>query len=298
MDPSQREKTAVRVSLYTIIVNVLLAAFKLVAGIFGHSSAMVADALHSASDVLSSLIVIIGVKMSAKVSDEDHPYGHERMEPIAAMILSGILCATGLAIGYDGVRAIVQEVSEGMPVPGTFALAAAVLSVAVKEGMYRYTRIFAKKLNSGALMADAWHHRSDALSSVASFAGILGAVLGFPVLDPLAGAFVCLFVVKAAYGIFKDAVSKMTDRACDDKTQEAIRALVREHGDVLGIDVLRTRLFGDKIYVDMEICIDGGVTLKNAHDIAERVHDEIEEQFPDVKHCMIHVNPGALTMDN
>ena len=285
------ECLAVTVSVNTIIVNVVLSCFKLCAGLFAHSSAMISDAVHSISDVFSTFIVIIGVRMSGKTADANHQYGHERFESVAAVLLSVMLAAIGIGIGASGVAKIFSAASKPIPVPGALALAAAVISVVVKEGMYWYTRAAAKKINSGALMADAWHHRSDALSSVGSFIGILGARSGYPVLDPVASAVICCFILKVAVSIFVDSIRKMTDEACDSETTRKIELLITEQDGVLGIDLLWTRRFGERVYVDVEICANGESTLSEAHSIAERVHDAIELAMPAVKHCMVHVNP-------
>jgi cation diffusion facilitator family transporter len=281
-----------RVSANSIAANVVLAAFKLAAGFLAHSGAMLSDAVHSLSDVFSTFVVMAGVKMAGKAADKGHPYGHERLESVAALLLSIMLAATGAGIGYSGVMKIVEG-SGAIAVPGMLALVAAIVSLVVKEAMYWYTRAAAKKINSGALMADAWHHRSDALSSVGSFAGILGARLGYPVLDPVASVIICLFIVKVAFDIFMGAVRKMTDQSCDEKTMTKIEGLVRAQQGVEAIDLLQTRLFGDKIYVDVEIQVEGSQPLKSAHDIAQRVHDSIETELPAVKHCMVHLNPAA-----
>lgn len=283
--------TAKRVSVNTIICNLVLTFFKLFAGLFSHSSAMISDAVHSASDVLSTVIVLIGVNLAGKSSDEGHPYGHERFECVAAILLSVMLALTGLGIGASGVKTLFSEHSE-IIVPGIFALIAAVLSIIVKELMFRYTASAAKKLNSSALMADAWHHRSDALSSIGSFLGILGAKIGFPMLDPLASVIICVFVLKAAAEIFIDAVGKMTDRAASSEIVLKIREITLADDGVIMIDDLKTRKFGDKIYIDLEISVDGNLPLIEAHGIAERVHDCIEANIPSVKHCMVHVNPA------
>ncbi|MCL2083357.1 MAG: cation diffusion facilitator family transporter [Oscillospiraceae bacterium] len=286
---------ATRVSLRTITINIILTIIQMIIGIFSRSSAMISDAVHTASDIFSTVVVIIGVRMASKASDKEHPYGHERMEPIAAMVLAGILCATGIGIGYSAVLNIIHGGPDENPAKGLIgilALCTAAITVLVKEWMYWHTRAAAKKIGSGAMMADAWHHRSDSLSSVGSFAGILGARLGFPVLDSLAGVIICLFIVKAAYDIFRAAVCKMTDTACDDETICQIREIVLEHDGVLGIDDLKTRLFGNKIYVDLELSLDGSSTLTQAHDIGECIHVEIEARISMVKHCMIHINPG------
>lgn len=288
----QNEKTAMRVSAVSIAVNLLLSAGKLLAGIFGRSGAMISDAVHSASDVFSTFIVIAGIRISAKKSDVNHPYGHERMECVASVILATVLMATGFGIGLGGLRTILSGKWESLAVPGVTALAAAIVSIAGKEWMYWYTRAAAKKINSGALMADAWHHRSDSLSSVGALIGIAGSRMGYPVLDPAASIVISAFIAKAAYEIFMDAVNKMVDKACAPETEDTIRRIVLEQEGVLGIDRLMTRLFGAKIYVDMEIAADGSRTLYETHGIAEQVHDAIEAHFPEVKHCMVHVNPA------
>jgi len=289
------ERIAMRVSWNTIIGNVLLSALKLFAGIFAHSTAMLSDAIHTLSDVLSTIIVMIGIKLANQKSDKEHPYGHERMECVAAIILAVILFATGVGIGYTGVRKIIAGNYGELAVPGVLALVAAGVSIAIKEAMYWYTRAAANKVNSGALMADAWHHRSDALSSIGSFIGIFGARLGFPVLDPVASVVICFFIVKAAISIFMDSIGKMTDKACDDTVIGEMCTTILAQKDVMKIDQIKTRLFGDKIYVDLEISIDGEAKLYEAHDIAQQVHDAIEKRFSNVKHCMVHMNPIDMT---
>ena len=285
------EAVAMRVSVVSIIVNLVLSLLKLLAGILAKSGAMVSDAVHSASDVFSTFVVIAGVKMAGKQPDQEHPYGHERMECVASLLLAVVLAGTGLGIGWQGIQKIIGQKDGELAVPGTAALIAAVISVLVKELMFRYTKRAAKQINSGALMADAWHHRSDALSSVGSFIGILGARMGLPVLDPLASGIICVFIGKAALDLFRDAVNKMVDTSCADETVSEMREVILSTENVLGIDELKTRLFGSKIYVEVEILMDADKTLVEAHDTAETVHDAIEAHFPNVKHCMVHVNP-------
>ena len=285
------EKAAMKVSAVSIVANVLLSAFKLLAGILASSGAMVSDAIHSASDVISTVVVIIGIRLSGKASDKEHPYGHERMECVAAIILATILAFTGLGIGYTAVAKILSGNYGELTVPGVLALVAAVVSIAVKEGMYWYTRSYAKKINSSALMADAWHHRSDALSSVGALVGIAGARLGYPVCDAIASLCICFFIEKAAYDICKDAIDKMVDKACDEKLEDSLKNCALEQEGVLGVDLLRTRVFGNRVYVDIEISADGDASLRDAHKIAEHVHDAIEQSFSSVKHIMVHVNP-------
>lgn len=290
------QKTANRVSLITIIGNALLAVFKLTAGIFAHSSAMISDAVHSASDVFSTVVVIIGIKLSSKKPDKEHPYGHERMECVAAILLAMVLFITGLGIGAHALQTILDGNYGELQLPGMFAFIAAVVSIVSKEAMYWYTRYHAKRIDSGALMADAWHHRSDALSSVGALIGIGGAMLGFPVLDSLASFVIFFFIVKSAYDVFKDATDKMIDCSCDEETQKEISDCVMKNEEVLGIDKLRTRIFGNKIYVDAEILLDGAHSLQTAHNIAEAVHEDIERNFPRVKHITVFVNPANYSI--
>ena len=284
------EKIAMKVSIISIIANVVLAAFKLVAGILAHSGAMISDAIHSASDVFSTFVVMIGIKIASKEPDEEHPYGHERMECVAAIILATILCITGLGIGKNALSNITGNSGE-MAVPGMLALIAAIVSIIVKEAMFWYTRHYAKMIDSGALMADAWHHRSDALSSIGAFIGIIFARMGYVMMDSIACLVICVFIVKAAYDIFKDAIDKMVDKSCSLEVEAEIRTIVMSVDGVKGIDSLSTRLFGNKMYVDIEIRADGEKTLNETHEIAEAVHDSIEAQFEKVKHIMVHVNP-------
>lgn len=285
-------QVANRVSLVTIIGNIALSVIKLLAGIIAHSSAMISDAVHSASDVFSTFVVIIGIKLASKKPDKEHPYGHERMECVAAIVLAMVLFITGLGIGLEAVKNIIHGNYGDLQVPGILALIAAIVSIISKEAMYWYTRYYAKKIDSSALMADAWHHRSDAFSSIGALIGIGASRMGFPVMDSIASLVIFVFIVKAAFDIFKDAIDKMVDHACDEGTEKQIYDCVMKNEDVMGIDLLQTRVFGNKIYVDVEIQADASYTLQKAHDIAEAVHDDIEKNFPKVKHIMVHVNPA------
>lgn len=285
------ERIAVKVSMVSIIGNAALSLLKFLAGIIAHSGAMVSDAVHSASDVFSSIIVIIGVKLSTREADKEHPYGHERFECVAAIILAVVLLVTGLLIGRSALDQIINRDFSGTEAPGVLALIAAVISIASKEAMYWYTRFYAKKLDSGALMANAWHHRSDALSSVGALIGIVFARMGYRIVEPIASLVICLLILKATYDIFKDAVSKMVDSG-DEEVERQIRELTLKQEDVKGVDLIHTRVFGNRIYVDIEICADGDMTLEQSHAVAERVHDVIESSFPKVKHIMVHVNPA------
>lgn len=292
MGENSAKMTAMNISKVSIAVNLGLSVFKLMAGIIAKSGAMISDGVHSASDVFSTVIVMIGFRMSGKSPDKEHPYGHERMECVASIVLAVVLLITGLGIGLNGIKIIAGSKDIQIEVPGTAALVAAILSIIVKEWMYWYTIIPAKKINSSALKADAWHHRSDALSSVGALIGIGGAMLGYPILEPAASVVICLFIIKAALEIFKDSVDKMVDKSCDDETVNAMTAVITSQEGVVSLVTLQTRIFGSKIYVDAVISVDGTMPLIQAHRISESVHDSIEEEFPMVKHCMVHVDPA------
>ena len=287
------QKIVKKLSTVGILGNVFLAAFKLLAGVFGKSGAMISDAVHSLSDVFATLVAYIGVRLSKQPEDVEHPYGHERLECVASLILGLILAGTGISIGYAGIRNIFFE-RETLEIPTLLPLIAAVVSIVAKEGMFWYTMFYAKKLDSSAFKADAWHHRSDAISSVGSFIGIGLAKLGFPIMDPIAGLIICIFILKVAFDISKDAICKMVDTSCSDELEQSIRKFIEEQPGVKHIDLLHTRQFGNKIYVDLEIAVDRNMSLIEAHNIAENVHASVEQEFPNVKHIMIHVNPDEI----
>ena len=287
-----------KVSVKSIIINAVLTIIKLIAGIISNSSAMLSDAVHTASDVLSTIVVMIGVKISSKEPDKEHPYGHDRFESIAAMLLSIMLFATGLGIGYNGIMKVISGASGNLKAPGVLALVAAFISIVVKEWMYRFTKVVAEDINSDALMADAWHHRSDAFSSIGSLIGIFGARLGFPILDPITGIVICLFIIKAAYDIFMDAIKKITDHSCPPEKVEKMKEIILKQDGVKKLDSIKTRQFGPQAYVDVEISVLGEKTLHRAHEIATMVYDEIENSFDNVIHCMVHVNPYKEKNDN
>ncbi|MGI6150936.1 MAG: cation diffusion facilitator family transporter [Christensenellales bacterium] len=293
----ERTKTnrsvAVRVSALSVAINVLLAAFKLVFGLYAHSEALISDAANSATDVFFTLIVMGGVILSSRDSDHDHTYGHERLESIASILLAVILFAVGAGIGYRGILKALSSARGAEPLPGIAALVAAAVSAVIKLFMFRYTKAAAKKTNSSALLADAYNHRSDVLASAGGFLGILAARLGLPVMDPLAAVVICLFILRAAFSVFKDAMNKLVDKSCDPATQQKMKEVILSTPGVIRVDEIKTRLFGPRIYVDIEIVCDGELTLHASHEIAEDVHRRIEEEFAAVKHCMVHVNPDS-----
>ena len=290
-DKTNAVKIINKVAIVTIVVNLVLSIGKFAAGIVGNSTAMVSDAVHSASDVLSTFIVLIGARIAVKSEDRDHNYGHDKFENIASIILAMMLFATALALGYAGIQSIISATKGEFVKPSYIALVAAIVSIVVKEGMYWYTIYYAKKLDSQALKADAWHHRSDAFSSVASFIGILGAILGVLVLEGIATLFIAVLIIKVSYDIVKVVIKQLTDHAAPEELVGRIYKTIDEDKDVMNIDVLKTRISGSIIYVDAEIAVDSSLNIVDAHAIAERVHDKIEQDFKEVKHIAIHVNP-------
>ena len=283
------EKIAIKVSVISIILNCLLTLIKFISGVISKSSAMISDSVHSLSDVLSTFVVIIGVKISNKKADSDHPYGHERIECVSAIILSGMLFIIGALIGINGIKNVTN--SSNLVMPGVLALIASIISIISKEAMYQYTIRVSKKINSAALKADAWHHRSDALSSIGSFIGILGSRLGFKIFDPLASVIISLCIIKVSIDIFKDAIDKMVDKSCDKEVIDKVISVIEKNESVKNIDDIKTRQFGNKAYVDVEISVDENLLLKDAHKVAEEIHNSVENEINNVKHCMVHVNP-------
>ncbi len=287
------EAGAAEISRNTIAANAALFAFKLASGIIAGSSAMVSDAIHSASDVMTTVIAYIGAVVSRKKADIRHPYGHERMECVASLLLGLMLLITGLFVGAGGVYEIIENEYDVTSPPGLLALAAALVSVAVKEAMYHYTIRAAKKIRSSAFAADAWHHRSDALSSIGALLGIAGARLGYPVLESAASVIISLMIIKVSVDILRDAVRRMLDEPCGDEYEAGVRDLIMSCEGVAGVDMLKTRMFGSMVYIDCEISVDGSLPLREAHEIAENVHALVEKTYPDVKHIMIHENPTS-----
>ncbi len=270
--------------------NIVLSLFKLFAGIIGNSAAMISDAAHSLSDVFATAIAFVGAKISRKGMDHEHPYGHERIECIASQILSIILIVTAIGIMYSAITSVVNGTYVDNT-PTVLPLIAAIVSIAVKEGMFWYTMHYARVIDSDAFRADAWHHRSDALSSVGALVGIALAMMGYPIADPIASMVISIFIIKVAWDILNDSYKKMLDTSCDDNTENSLRVIICSVDGVKSIDSIHTRLFGNRIYVDVEIAVDSKITVEEGHRIAEEVHDRIESEFSKVKHVMVHVNP-------
>ena len=291
-------KIAYRASILSIIGNVFLSLFKLIAGIIGHSMAMVSDSVHSISDVFSTIVVMIGIKISNKDIDDDHPYGHERFECVASIILSFMLFCVGILIGYKGIITISGGKYSSIKIPTMITLVAAIISIIIKAFMYLYTKKCSKIINSNALLADAYHHLSDSLSSIGSLLGIIGSMIGYPFCDSIASIIICLFIIKVSIDIFIDTIDKLVDKSCSEEIINGIKMDVLSNRNILNIDLLKTRMFASKIYVDIEIAVDANLSLIDAHNIAESVHDNLENKYSNLKHCMVHVNPFYKEKDD
>lgn len=294
MNSSTREQIGNRTLIVTIVMNAVLTLIKIVIGFIGHSASMISDGVHSLSDIISSIGVLIGFRLSQKPADCSHPYGHEKFEPILSKILSFILCLTGLSIGYSAIETIL---SNSYSVPGLITIWAALLSIGVKEWMYHYTIYQAKKIESTALAADAWHHRSDSLSSIGALIGIIGARLGFPILDPLAALIITAIILKVSVQIFIEATNQVVDKAASPQMIAQIKDQIQQVNGVLAIDSLKTRIHSNRIYVDLEISVNPTLSLIEAHAIAENVHYQLEQHIHQIKHCTVHVNPFKLPGD-
>lgn len=283
------QAAVMRISAVSISGNILLALIKAAAGLAAGSGALLSDAVHSAADLFSSVIVIAGVRMSAKAPDREHPYGHERFECVAAIVLAVVLLVTGVFIGVEAVGKL--RSGGAADAPGMLAIVVAALSIVIKEALFRYTWFHAQRHDSSSLRADAWHHRSDALGTMGVLVGVAGARMGFPMLDSVASLMICGFIIRAAYRIFCDAIRKMVDHACCAELETALMCCVQRQPDVLTVEQLLTREFGSRIYADVEIQVDGRLSLAEGCGIAQRVHDAVETQFPQIKHITISAKP-------
>lgn len=296
MKELEYKKTIYKVSIITIIWNTILSLSKVIIGIISKASSLITDGIHSASDVLSTIIVIIGAKLSTKKEDKIHPFGHERFESISTIILSILLFDTALILGYKGILAII-DYCNGVRIGANnfiyIALGCAILSIVVKFFMYLYTLINAKKINSPSLKADSYHHLSDSLSSFGSLLGIIGLIIAkdFEIMDPIASIIIALFIVKVSFDIFKESINELVDKSASDEINEKFMKIALSIDGVLRLNSLKTRVFGNKLYVEIEIVVDGDISVKKGHEIAKNVHDAIENENENVKHCMVHVDP-------
>lgn len=297
MKQSQRLRLGTRVSFVSIIVNLLLTFAKALAGAAAGSQALIADAVHSAGDVISTLAVMAGIRLADAPPDESHHYGHGRLESVTAKLVALLIIGTGVGIAlsnFNAVRAIIAAdgVSSGdFAPPTTVAMLVAVASIAVKEALYRYTAHAGRKLRSRALMADALHHRSDAVSSIAALAGLVGARAGWAFLDPLAGVVVGLLILHMGIMLYWQSVAELVDTAPPKDVVDNLRRVGGAGPGVINVNELRARLHGADIFMDLEICVDPDSSLRAAHHIAHETSDRIEAEFPNVREVHVHVNP-------
>ena len=291
----KREDEIARVTLVGSVVNLLLVGLKAVAGVAGHSAAMVSDAVHSLSDFVTDIVVLIFVRVSARPQDDDHDYGHGKYETVATLFIGLALAAAAVGIVVAAARKLaVWFQGEELPAPGALALWAALISIVVKEILYQYTRIKGRKLDSPALEANAWHHRSDALSSVGAAIGIGGAILlgqRWTVLDPLASIVVGAMLVKVAWDLLGPSVGELTDSSLPADTEEEMLQIIRSVEGVEDPHNLRTRRVGNRIAAEVHIRLDGGQTLAEAHEKASEVERRFKERFGAQSHLIVHMEP-------
>ena len=295
MQETSVKKTALKVLTVTIIINLSLTVFKIITGILGRSSAMLSDALHSASDIFSTLIVLGGILLSTKSNDKSHPYGHERIECISSLILSFSLLIAGFLMGYNGIISLIRGTYLNFDSPTILALIASIVSIGTKEAMFWYTISNAKKTGLVSLKADAWHHRIDAISSVGALFGIgLTLIFNMPIFDIIASVVICAFIIKIAISIFIESSNKLTDKSCTNEEIENYRFLLLKVDGIISIDQLKTRIFGNRIFVDVEIGANENLSLKKAHEIAKTAKNIIESNDKRIKRCMVYVNPVPI----
>lgn len=294
-DNTSREKEIYKVTLWGGAVNLLLLVFKFVAGVTAHSSAMIADAVHSLSDFVTDIVVIAFVRISGKPQDEDHEYGHGKYETFATALIGAALLIVGIGIFADSASGIVGFMrGERLEAPGMLAFVAALVSVLSKEAVYRYTVIKGRRLNSKAVIANAWHHRSDALSSVGTMAGIGGAIFlgdSWRVLDPLAALVVSLFVIRVAWQLVKPSIDELLEKSLPKDMEDSITAVILSFKGVRSPHHLRTRYIGNTIAIEVHIRLDGSMTLNEAHDITKGIEAALKEKFGERTHIGIHMEP-------
>ena len=283
-----RVKEINRVSLITVVINIVLAAAKVVTGLITGSGAVLSDAVHTLSDVFTTFLVIIGVKLSSGKADKGHPYGHYRVEPLISLMLAAILGITACGIGFDGVKKLISgETAQ----KSWLAVGVTVASIVSKEFMFHYTARAAKRLKSTAMMADAWHHRSDSISSVAVLIGVGGAFFGLNVLEPLATVVVSLIILAAVVEISKAAIHQLMDSSAGEEVYSEILQKAASVPGVVTVDMVKTRLSNQIVFVEMEISVSPVISVSAGHEIAENVHAVIESLPYSIEHCSVHVNP-------
>ena len=295
MDEKQRLREVYKVTLTGSVINVLLLVVKFTAGILGHSAAMIADAIHSLTDFATDVVVLVFVKLGNKPKDKDHDYGHGKYETLATAIIGISLFVVGVLICYTGINKTYRAIEgETLQQPGVVALVAAIVSIVLKEWAYQFTVRVGKKCHSEAVVANAWHHRSDALSSIGTMIGVGGAILlgdKWAVLDPLAAIIVSAFIIKAAWGLVLQSVKELTDASLPDAEEEEIMKLANEESGVREIHNLQTRRIGNKIAIEMHVRMPGSLSLYEAHEHATDIEKRLKEKFGADTHVGIHLEP-------
>lgn len=295
MKGTNEAQIIIKTTTKIIILNAFLAVIKIFAGIFGKSSALISDAVNSISDIMTNIVVMVSGKFSHKGRDEDHPYGHEKFDAMVSVLLGVAIIITAFEIGKRAVITLFDFIVYGTDIeePAFVALAVALATIVIKEFMYHFTKRAAKKAHSSSLNAQALDHRSDELASFGAFVGIGGSMIGLHFLEPIASLFITFFVARVGYNIIKEGIAQVVDQAAEPEMIEEIKQIIYSHPEVIQIDEMRTRQFGMKLYVDLEIQVDRNLTLCEAHTIAEAIHDHVESEMENVLHCMIHVNPSG-----
>ena len=290
-----RDRRIYRITLAGSIVNVVLLVFKFAAGILGHSAAMIADAIHSLSDFLTDIIVIVFVRLSSKPADHDHDYGHGKYETLATSVIGLALVVVAVILGWDGIEKIADALQGNrLESPGIIALWAALLSIVLKEWIFRATRKVANEVKSKALEANAWHHRSDALSSVGTAIGIGGAVMlgdGWSILDPIAAVVVCVLIIVTAFRIIRQASGELLEESLPEETEDRIEKIVYQDTLVSDIHKLHTRRIGNIIAIEMHLRMPAGITLAESHVHATAIEQSLKTEFGKGTHIMLHIEP-------
>lgn len=282
-------RAAQRVTLVGALINVVLAILKIIVGTLGHSAALVADGVHSLSDLASDVIVLLATKHGRQPADEEHPYGHARIETVATVVLGSMLALVAIGIGWDATNRMLHQ--DTLVAPGMLVILVATLSLISKEWLYQYTMRIAKKIHSRILEANAWHHRSDAISSFFVLLGVAGAMAGFPILDALAAFIVALMIGQISWGLVSSSIKELVDTAVDEETQKQIRSLITQTDGVLNLHMLRTRLMGADILVDAHLQVNPRLSVSEGHHIAENVGGRLISQLENVQDVTIHIDP-------
>ncbi|AKL94913.1 cation diffusion facilitator family transporter [Clostridium aceticum] len=288
MQDQARYQEAKRVSIISLVINIFLTVIKAFIGVLAGSTALVADAFHSASDLFGTIILLQGLKIAHKPPDASHPYGHHRAETITSKILAIILILTAVGIGYEALK-VLQD--PGITPPDSMAIYIALVSIISKEALYRYTVKIGRKINSPAVIADAWHNRSDAFSSIAALIGITGARFGYTVMDPLAGIFVSILILKTGISIYKQAILTLMDTAPSKEVLEQIREAAFQAKGIKEVQDIRVRQYGSKLIVDMKVCVNPNITVEEGHGAAARAKENLMKSNYDIQDVLIHVNP-------